>query len=72
MDPKSEYDVIMEDEVKIAAVVPTRANSTRVRHKNTRKFGDSSLLSLTLAKLKQVRSIPVSYTHLTLPTIYSV
>jgi len=57
MDPKSEYDVIMEDEVKIAAVVPTRANSTRVRHKNTRKFGDSSLLSLTLAKLKQVRSI---------------
>ena len=41
----------------VVAMVPVRAGSTRVPNKNTRPFGDTSLLQLKLELLKKVDSI---------------
>jgi len=42
---------------KITAVVPVRAGSVRVKDKNTRPFGDTSLLELKLDVLQEVHGI---------------
>ncbi len=42
---------------KVVAMVPVRAGSTRIPNKNTRQFGDLSLLQLKLKLLKKVKGI---------------
>ncbi len=42
-------------ELKITAVIPVRAGSTRVKNKNIRPFADSSLLEI---KIEQLKAIP--------------
>jgi 4-hydroxy 2-oxovalerate aldolase len=41
-------------ESKIIAIIPTRKGSLRIKEKNTRKFGDSNLLEITIQKLLKV------------------
>lgn len=42
---------------KVVAMIPVRAGSTRVLQKNTRPFGDTSLLNLKLKLLKKIKGI---------------
>ena len=42
---------------KITAVIPTRAGSVRVKQKNIRKFGDSTLLNLKIEKIKELKKL---------------
>ena len=42
---------------KITAVISTRAGSARVKQKNIRKFGDSTLLDLKIEKIKELKKI---------------
>lgn len=43
--------------MKITAVIPVRAGSTRVKDKNIRPFADSSLLEIKIEQLKAIPSI---------------
>ncbi len=53
--PLKKYKSLVKN--KVIAMVPVRAGSTRVPNKNTRPFGDTSLLQLKLKLLKKVKGI---------------
>ena len=42
---------------EITAIVPVRKGSVRVKNKNIRPFGESSLLELKIKQLKKVSGI---------------
>jgi CMP-N,N'-diacetyllegionaminic acid synthase len=42
---------------KITAVIPTRAGSERVKQKNIRRFGDSSLLEIKIQSMLQLKTL---------------
>jgi len=42
---------------KLIAVIPTREGSLRIKEKNTREFGDSNLLAITIQKLLKVKRL---------------
>ena len=52
---KKNYEPILKN--KVIAMVPVRSGSTRVPNKNTRPFGDTSLLQLKLSLLKKLDGI---------------
>ena len=43
--------------MKITAIVPVKGNSERVKNKNTRKFGNTTLLKLKLDHLEKVKNL---------------
>ena len=52
---KKSYESIEEN--KVIAMVPVRAGSNRVPNKNTRSFGDTSLLELKLILLERINGL---------------
>ena len=52
---KKSYNSIVEN--KVIAMVPVRAGSNRVPNKNTRSFGDTSLLELKLILLERIKGL---------------
>ena len=43
--------------IRLIAVIPTRKGSLRIKEKNTRNFGDSNLLEITIQKLLKVNGL---------------
>lgn len=44
-------------DIRLIAVIPTRKGSLRIKEKNTRNFGDSNLLEITIQKLLKVNGL---------------
>lgn len=42
---------------KIVAIIPAKSNSTRIKNKNLKDFGNSNLLNIKIKQLKEVSSI---------------
>ena len=55
---------------KITAVIPVRKGSVRVKNKNIRDFGGTSLLELKIDLLKTVVGLDKIVLHLYLKIIY--
>lgn len=51
------YDIEVNNDRKITAVIPVRKGSARCINKNIRNFGDTNLLKLKIETLKKVKSI---------------
>jgi YrbI family 3-deoxy-D-manno-octulosonate 8-phosphate phosphatase len=56
-ESEKDYDIKVNNDGKITAVIPVRKGSTRCKNKNIRNFGDTNLLKLKIETLKKVKGI---------------